>query len=149
MAGLENSGAAIDFNNRRADVVQNEPQELQLNGVDYQKGASRDVAAPSDRGPDTFTVKTAPLPFINACTMASVDNIFSKNDVMTADRLKLLTNVLELNRTAPGLHGSDQGAFTPEQMNKIGNHLVLLAENHPSEKAKIAMRAVADRYFAS
>jgi hypothetical protein len=146
MAGLEHSGAAVDANHGRLDSPQSEPQELQLSGVEYQKGASRDVSNASDRGPDTFTVKTAPLPFINACTMASVDNIFSKDEVMTADRLKLLTNVLKLNQFAPGHYGSDQGAFTPEQLSKIGNHLVLLAENHPNPKAKEAMRSVAERF---
>ncbi len=119
----------------------------QLKPEHYQTGVSNDAAENRMRQSDTsaFALMQG-LGAINANNVKSVDNIFGRNEEMTAPRLKLLVNVLELNKEAPGKFGSDQGAFSPEKLANIGGHLKLLAQNHSNPQAAAAMIAVADKY---
>jgi len=98
------------------------------------------------RQSDTATFGLTGLHAVNERTTVAINNIFGNSTEMTANRLRLAVNVFELNKQAPGQFGSDQGAFTPEQFQKMGAHLTLLAENHSNPQAAQAILAVRDKY---
>jgi|GEM_PF-896430 len=129
------------------DSARNQIANLQLEPALYQSGLSNEAVENRMRQSDTAAFAAMQgLSAINENNGKSVDNIFGRNEEMSADRLRLLVNVLELNNESPGKFGSDQGAFTPEQLASIGDKLRSRARNHSNPQASEAMIAVAQKY---
>ncbi len=135
-----------ESNDNLANDSRDQVGNPQLRPENYQTGVSTEAADRIRQSDTSAFALMQGLGSINANNVKSVDNIFGRNEEMTAPRLKLLVNVLELNREAPGKFGSDQGAFSPENLASIGGHLKLLAQNHKNPQAAAAMIAVADKY---
>ncbi|CAN5510753.1 hypothetical protein BH11CYA1_BH11CYA1_14570 [soil metagenome] len=151
MGALEHSGSTDNVQKGNENFTQ-----AHLSPEHYQSGnpAGRDnrTAQASD-GLDaisnTVNTKERPVEAVAACTLATFNNIESRNAPITAAGLRNIASLMDTNNEVLGAHGltKNQSAIPQSALDRFSGFLTLQAENHPAPDAKAAIYAVLDRYF--
>jgi hypothetical protein len=125
MTAREGSGSEIERQAQNPDALGH--HEAVLRPEQYQAGA--------DRGSERDAA--GKLAYTQRTIGDTVDTLLAKNDAMTPDRLKLLLNVVQLDREVSAASGS-ASCLSPGQREAMQDRLGKEAERYPDLQSKQA-----------